>query len=108
MKFQIDLATGSAPLTFEHGESIEIPISWKNADGTTRSMTGATVTVKVFDSRDVEQVAAATLMNSNTLISVAAATTAGWRGRYRFRLEEDRSTDSPPSVGMGEFSLLVV
>lgn len=107
MKFTVTLNGSNMKNGFsiEPGESVEIPLSFYNADGTSRSMVGAVLTAKVFR-EDGTEVAGIASISGTTLI-ITAANTASLIGAYAVRIIETRSGDTPPTTSYGSFRLLV-
>ncbi len=108
MKFKTYVAGSNDPrgVRIDAGESVEMAIQWRNANGSARDMTDATVSVRVRDSSGAE-VSDANASYSNGVVLIPAASTETWRGTYRVDVIEERPTDVPASKGLGSFYVTV-
>lgn len=105
-RFRITVAGGDEldELELEPGEDLYVPITYKNADGSDRDMTGAAVTFRLINAATSVQVYSVSLANL-ALLRVAGATTAGWAfGNYKGQLWE---TALGGEVSSGEFRLRI-
>ncbi len=108
MKFALTLHGSNLHngVQIEAGESIEMPLSFYNTDGSARNMSGAVLTAKVFNDDDMVEIADIATITDNVLI-IAGASTANLLGAYVVRIIETRGSDTPPTVNMASFRLLV-
>jgi hypothetical protein len=89
-------------LAIDPGESIALPLSFKNPDGSTRNMSGATISAKVFNaSTGIEETGAASV--SNGVLGITAEKTLPWRGTYKVEIIILENT----VTSIGAFRLLV-
>jgi hypothetical protein len=109
MKLKVDISGGvsSSGLAIEPGESIEIPLTWKNEDGTERSVSGNSNTFNLYRVKSGVRTLVASVPQSTTAtLVVPASITATWAlGTYHGELLESAPTGV---VSIGSFGVAVV
>ena len=104
MKWDLAIVNSNRPdgLEIDPGESIALPLTFKNPDGTTRNMSGATITAKVFNARtEVEESGAASVVSG--VLNIADTKTLPWRGTYKVQVITVESGET----SIGSFRLVV-
>lgn len=93
----IDGQKTTSGITIRSGESIgPIALTWQNADGTERSMAGATAKWRLIKKDHEVEVVPLTSLADPASFYVAGATTAGWaRGKHIIQFWEERLAGQP-------------
>jgi hypothetical protein len=90
--------TALPALAIQAGETLEYELEWRNADGSQRTMDGATVTLKVYLMPERKLQYSAALANPTTLL-VANTVTAGWPTRRTYHCEVWEVASGKSSAG---------
>lgn len=101
----IEVGGSSVPaLQVDPGESVSVPIVYKNADGTARSMAGATVKCELRQATDDRVIYSQNLSDVNTL-AFTPATTAAWPAKMLLKGKLTETSQSGAFVGNMRFQI---